>query len=50
MYNDKTQGKDFRFRLSGDGVPDVFTINENTGVVFAHKKVDREQNPLYHVS
>lgn len=50
MYNDKIQGKDFRFRLSGDGVPDVFTINENTGAVFAHKKVDREQKPLYHVS
>uniref|UniRef100_A0A668VJD5 Cadherin domain-containing protein n=1 Tax=Oreochromis aureus TaxID=47969 RepID=A0A668VJD5_OREAU len=45
-----SQGKDFRFLLSGEGVPDVFTINENTGAVFAHKKVDREQKPLYHIN
>lgn len=50
MYNDKIDGKDFRFLLSGEGVPDVFTVNENNGVVYAHKKVDREKKPLYHVS
>uniref|UniRef100_A0A669ECM9 Cadherin domain-containing protein n=1 Tax=Oreochromis niloticus TaxID=8128 RepID=A0A669ECM9_ORENI len=43
-------GKDFRFLLSGEGVPDVFTVNENNGVVYAHKKVDREKKPLYHIN
>ncbi|CAI5648016.1 unnamed protein product [Oreochromis niloticus] len=50
MYNDKIDGKDFRFLLSGEGVPDVFTVNENNGVVYAHKKVDREKKPLYHIN
>ncbi|XP_030590105.1 cadherin-like protein 26 [Archocentrus centrarchus] len=49
MYNDKIVGKDFRFVINGDGVPEVFTIDESTGAVFAHKKVDREINPLYHI-
>uniref|UniRef100_A0A668VMY5 Cadherin domain-containing protein n=1 Tax=Oreochromis aureus TaxID=47969 RepID=A0A668VMY5_OREAU len=42
--------KDAQFLVSGEGVPDVFTINESTGAVYAHKKVDREEKPLYHIN
>ncbi|XP_056126658.1 cadherin-like protein 26 [Rhinichthys klamathensis goyatoka] len=52
MYNDKKDNS-VKFRLQGDGVTrepfGLFSINENTGVVFVHRPIDREVNPIFHV-
>lgn len=51
MYNDKTQGKEFRFEISGLAVNlNYLTIDEKTGEVFVHKPIDREEYPCFHVS
>uniref|UniRef100_A0A3B3H5L2 Cadherin 26, tandem duplicate 1 n=1 Tax=Oryzias latipes TaxID=8090 RepID=A0A3B3H5L2_ORYLA len=50
MYNDKIQGKDFRFEITGEAVTEGYlTINENTGEVFVLKSIDREKYPCFHV-
>uniref|UniRef100_A0A3B3BMJ7 Cadherin-like protein 26 n=1 Tax=Oryzias melastigma TaxID=30732 RepID=A0A3B3BMJ7_ORYME len=50
MYNDKTQGKEFRFEISGLAVNlNYLTIDEKTGEVFVHKPIDREEYPCFHV-
>lgn len=51
MFNDQTVGKNVKFQISGDGVKEgVFSIDETSGFVFAHKPVDREKNQMFHVS
>lgn len=51
MFNDKTNmAKEHEFRISGDDVSDVFSIDKVTGDVYALKPVDRETKALYHVS
>ncbi|XP_070695861.1 cadherin-like protein 26 [Pempheris klunzingeri] len=51
MFNDRADpaAKNHKFRISGMGVPDVFSINEETGDVYAHKAVDRESIDLYQI-
>nr|XP_015823800.2 cadherin-like protein 26 [Nothobranchius furzeri] len=51
MHNDKTQGREYKFVISGDGVDDkLFSINDATGDVFVHRKVDREEKEMYHIT
>ncbi|KAG1940255.1 cadherin-like protein [Pimephales promelas] len=53
LFNDKKEGNSVKFRLQGDGVTrepfGLFSINENTGVVFVHRPIDREINPIFHM-
>ncbi|CAL9703479.1 unnamed protein product [Knipowitschia caucasica] len=55
MHNDQLDkgGSGHIFKISGAGVDEpplgVFTINEQTGKVFAHKKVDREFKSVFHI-
>lgn len=54
MFNNMT-GQNHVFRISGNGVDleplKVFSINPNTGVVYAHRPIDRELHEKhFHVS
>ncbi|XP_031700277.1 cadherin-like protein 26 [Anarrhichthys ocellatus] len=53
MYNDQTHFSGEKYKISGMGVDKepfgVFSINEDTGVVYAHKSVDREEHEIYHI-
>ncbi|KAM9431328.1 cadherin-like protein 26 [Salvelinus alpinus] len=54
MFNDRTAVfKRHQFRLSGTGVNKepvgVFSIDDNDGVVYVHKPIDRETYPLFHI-
>lgn len=53
MFNDKKADNTLKFRLQGDGVTKepfgLFSIDENNGVVFVHRPIDREVNPIFHV-
>lgn len=54
MYNDKKPATGVAYHISGMGVDrdpkGVFIINEDTGVVYAQKSVDREKYSLFEVS
>ncbi|KAK9514899.1 hypothetical protein VZT92_025581 [Zoarces viviparus] len=53
MYNDKTHASGEKYKISGIGVDQeplgVFSIDENTGVVYAERSVDREELEHYHI-
>ncbi|KAL6119199.1 cdh26 [Pungitius sinensis] len=54
MYNDKKAALAQEYRISGMGVDKepkgVFTIDGDTGVVYAHKAVDREKYSLFEIN
>ncbi|XP_040008667.1 cadherin-like protein 26 [Xiphias gladius] len=56
MFNNKTNlgGKRSKFRISGMGVTEqpleVFSIDEFSGVVYALRPIDREENSLFHIN
>ncbi|XP_023812495.1 cadherin-like protein 26 [Oryzias latipes] len=52
MYNNKVEGKEFRFEISGEAVDlGYLTINETSGDVYVNKRIDREiiNVPFFHV-
>ncbi|KAG5838416.1 hypothetical protein ANANG_G00223480 [Anguilla anguilla] len=53
LFNDQEHDYDLVYSISGHGVDEdplgVFTINSETGEVFAHKPVDREEYPIFHI-
>ncbi|XP_048035500.1 cadherin-like protein 26 [Megalobrama amblycephala] len=53
MFNDQKGDNTVKFRITGDGVTKeplgLFSIDENTGVVYVHRAIDREMNRMFHV-
>lgn len=53
MFNDKKQDDNVKFRIKGDGVTQgpigLFSIDEYTGILYVHRPIDREINPIFHV-
>ncbi|ROL23488.1 Cadherin-like protein 26 [Anabarilius grahami] len=53
MFNDQKGDNTVKFRITGDGVTKeplgLFSINENTGIVYVHRAIDRELNRMFHV-
>ncbi|RMC09032.1 hypothetical protein DUI87_14036 [Hirundo rustica rustica] len=40
-------GGDLRYSLHGYGAADIFTIDERTGSIYTHKRLDREERALW---
>ncbi|XP_016106798.1 cadherin-like protein 26 [Sinocyclocheilus grahami] len=53
LYNDKKEDNTIKFRIKGQGVTEkplgLFTIDENTGIVYVHQPIDREVYHIFHV-
>lgn len=53
MFNDQKGDNTVKFRISGDGVTKeplgLFSIDENSGMVYVHRPIDRELNNMFHV-
>nr|XP_057907471.1 cadherin-like protein 26 [Doryrhamphus excisus] len=54
LFNDKThQHNNHKYVISGMGVTEeplgVFSVDQQSGKVYAHKTIDREKNPLFHI-
>ncbi|XP_051947542.1 cadherin-like protein 26 isoform X2 [Xyrauchen texanus] len=53
LFNDKEEDYNIKFRIKGEGVTTghvgLFSIDENSGIVFVHRPVDREVTPIFHV-
>ncbi|XP_034733324.1 cadherin-like protein 26 [Etheostoma cragini] len=52
MYNDKTaeDGQIYRIHVTSDTDSSVFSINENTGDVYVHRSIDREETDFFKIS
>ncbi|XP_042677339.1 LOW QUALITY PROTEIN: neural-cadherin-like [Centrocercus urophasianus] len=44
---DNVDEGDLSYSLHGHGAADIFTIDENTGSIYAHKMLDREERALW---
>uniref|UniRef100_A0A671RF16 Cadherin-like protein 26 n=1 Tax=Sinocyclocheilus anshuiensis TaxID=1608454 RepID=A0A671RF16_9TELE len=53
LYNDKKEDNTIKFRIKGQGVTEkplgLFSIDENTGIVYVHQPIDREVYHIFHV-
>lgn len=50
MHNDKTQDIEHRFEIRVQDVDEeLFTIDDHSGDVYVHRKIDREREPFFHV-
>nr|XP_023661282.1 cadherin-like protein 26 [Paramormyrops kingsleyae] len=53
LFNDQEVNYKLKYFISGEGVTEppmgVFSIDDQTGVVFVNKPIDREKNPMFHV-
>ncbi|TTO15643.1 Cadherin-like protein 26 [Bagarius yarrelli] len=53
LFNDRQNIHNLRFSISGHGVDQdpvgVLSIDEDTGEVYMHKPIDREEYPVFHV-
>ncbi|XP_018612079.2 cadherin-like protein 26 [Scleropages formosus] len=53
LFNDKEIDYRLKYFISGQGVSKdpkgVFSIDDETGMVYVHKPIDREKNPTFHI-
>ncbi|XP_048874467.1 cadherin-like protein 26 [Brienomyrus brachyistius] len=53
LFNDQEINYKLKYFISGEGVTEppmgVFSIDDQTGVVYVNKPIDREKNPTFHV-
>ncbi|XP_016534249.1 cadherin-like protein 26 [Poecilia formosa] len=50
MHNLRTVGTEYEFEIKGAGVKGVFSINETSGEVYVHRRLDREKTPSYELT
>ncbi|XP_036390053.1 cadherin-like protein 26 [Megalops cyprinoides] len=53
LFNDRELDYALKYHISGEGVTEppmgIFSINEENGMVYVHKKVDREVQSSFHI-